>query len=584
MRSPLALFLVLLLPLGARADGTPEFRAMLDHYYAEYAVLFPVEAAINGDEDPQLGRVWQDDVSAEHRAKVDAWCDRYLDALAQTDRAKLGASDRISYDILKWELAARRESTRQFLHLLPVNQIDSATLVFAQMASGDYVHPFRTERDYRDFLNVAAGYSAWTDTAIANLREGMGKGIVHPRVLMERVLGQLDPLAADDSRANILFGPLKNIPDSISAPARGRLAEDYAAGVRQVMIPAYRRLRDFIRDEYLPHARDTAGWSELPGGREAYAWAVRWQTTTDLTPAEIHALGLREVTRIEGEIAKVQATVGFPGSVSGFLDHVAVDPQFTPFKTDEEVLAAYRAIEGRVMQAVPHFFGRLPKTRFEIRQTEKFRAASASAEYISAAADGSRPGIFFVPIVDPRRVRSLRMEDLFLHEAIPGHHFQLSLAMENHDLPRFRRFEASNAFVEGWALYSESLGRELGMYSDPYQYLGMLLGDMHRAVRLVVDTGIHSEGWSRDQALAYGAAHEGGSPENQVAEIERYMANPGQALGYKIGQLKFRELRNRAEKFQGARFNLAAFHDEILHEGAMPLAVLEAHMTEWMER
>ncbi len=236
------------------------------------------------------------------------------------------------------------------------------------------------------------------------------------------------------------------------------------------------------------------------------------------------------------------------------------------------------------MAQIPKLFGQVPRTRFEIRPTEAFRAASASAEYISGSADGQRPGTFFVPIVDATKMRTPNMGELFLHEAIPGHHFQLSLAMESATLPRFRRYDASNAFVEGWALYCESLGKDLGIYDDPYQYLGMLLGDMHRAIRLVVDTGLHAKGWTREQALAYAAEQEGGSPEDQIPEIERYMANPGQALGYKMGQLKIRELRTLGEKAMGAKFPLRGFHDEILREGALPLAVLDAHLRAWMER
>jgi uncharacterized protein (DUF885 family) len=246
------------------------------------------------------------------------------------------------------------------------------------------------------------------------------------------------------------------------------------------------------------------------------------------------------------------------------------------------VLNGYRAIEGRVMAAVPRFFRQVPRTKFEIRATEKFRAASASAEYQPGTADGTRPGVFYVPVLDPAQFRTPRMEDLFLHEAIPGHHFQISLTIENTGLPRFRRFDGNNAYVEGWALYCESLGRELGMYTDPYQYLGMLLGDMHRAVRLVVDTGLHAMGWTREQAMAYGAQQEGGAPEAQVAEIERYMAIPGQALGYKMGQLKIRELRAFSEKQLGANFDLPGFHDQLLTVGALPLAVLDAHIRAWV--
>jgi uncharacterized protein (DUF885 family) len=290
------------------------------------------------------------------------------------------------------------------------------------------------------------------------------------------------------------------------------------------------------------------------------------------------------VARIRTEMDKVQAQVGFKGTLTEFLNFVATDPQFAPYRTDEDVLNGYRAIEARVMAAVPKFFNHLPHTKFEVRATEKFRAASASAEYNAGAADGSRAGIFYVPILIPQAYRTTRMEDLFLHEAIPGHHFQLSLALENTALPRFRRYDANNAYVEGWAFYCESLGRELGMYSDPYQDLGMLLGDMHRAVRLVVDTGLHAKGWTREQALQYGADQEGGTTDSQVAEIERYMAAPGQALGYKIGQLKIRELRTLAEKQRGPKFDIRAFHDEILMEGALPLAVLEARLKSWLAR
>ena len=558
------------------------FGAMLDSYYEEYVALFPIDAAFNGDNDPRYESLWPDDISRAYRARIAAMCDRYLGALAQFDRAALSPTDQLSYDTLKWSLTLRREGTGQIFALLPVNQFQSATLLFAQMGSGRSVHPFRTAQNFRHFISRARGFSQWVDTAIANMRDGVAKGIVQPRVLMERVLPQLEPLMADNADDNIFFAPLRMLPKDLAPADRDRLAAEYRAAIQGIIIPAYSRLHAYIKDEYLPHCRDTAGIGALPGGKEAYAYAVRLQTTTDLSPEEIHAIGLREVARVRGEMDQVQAQVGFKGTLTEFLNFVATDPQFAPYHTDEEVLNGYRAIEARVMAALPRFFDHLPRSKFEIRATEKFRAASASAEYNAGAADGSRPGVFFVPILIPRAFRTTRMEDLFLHEAIPGHHFQLSLTFENTGLPRFRRFDGNNAYVEGWALYCESIGKELGMYADPYQYLGMLLGDMHRAVRLVVDTGLHSQGWTREQALQYGAEAEGGRPEVQVAEVERYMAWPGQALGYKIGQLKIRELRNLAEKQLGARFDLRAFHDEVLMEGALPLAVLEAHLKAWI--
>jgi uncharacterized protein (DUF885 family) len=573
---------LLLVTVAGAAPTAPTFRAMLDRYYEDYLALYPIDAAVFGDNDPRYEGVWPNDISAEYRARVAAMCTRYLGELAAQDRAKLSVTDQLSYDTLKWSLSLRLEGTKQFFYLLPVYQIGGTPLAFAQMGSGRSNHPFKTAQNFRNFISRARGFSAWVDTAIANMREGVMQGIVQPRILMEKVLPQLEPLMADDAEKNVFFVPLQMLPKDLAPADKDKLAAEYNAAIHEIILPAYARLHAFIKDEYLAHCRTTSGIAALPGGKEAYAYAVRLQTTTDLTPEVIHELGLREVARIKGEMNKVQAQVGFKGTLPDFLNFVATDPQFAPFKTDEDVLNGYRAIESRVMAAVPRFFGHLPRTKFEVRATEKFRAASASAEYNPGTADGSRAGIFYVPILVPQAYRTARMEDLFLHEAIPGHHFQLSLTIENTALPKFRRFDGNNAYIEGWALYTESMGQELGMFTDPYQYLGMLLGDMHRAVRLVVDTGLHAKGWTREQAMQYGAEAEGGPLEKQVPEIERYMAWPGQALGYKIGQLKIRELRTLAEQQLGPRFDIKEFHDQVLMEGALPLAVLEARIRAWI--
>jgi len=578
----LALVLFLISVLGLRA--APSFPAMLDAYYEEYLALFPIDAAVYGDSDRRYEAVWPNDISAEHRARVATMCTKYLAALDGYDRAALPPSEQLSYDTLKWSLTARRDLAGQMYHLLPVNQFSSAILTFAQLASGKSVHPFKTAQDYRNFISRAQGFSQWVDTAMANMREGMAQGIVPPRILMERVQNQLVPLMADDASTNILFGPLGMLPANLAPADKAALEADYRAAIRQTMIPAYARLHAFIEAEYLPRCRDSAGIGALPGGPAAYASSVRWYTTTDLTPDEIHETGLREVARIRGEMDQVRVRVGFKGTLPEFLTFVATDPQFTPFKSEEEVLAAYRAIEGRIMAQVPRFFGHLPRTKFEIRATEKFRVATASHEYSPGTADGSRPGTFYVPIVKPTTYPSPRMENLFLHEAIPGHHFQLSLTLENTALPKFRRYDANNAYVEGWGLYTERMGTELGLYTDPYQYFGMLIGDMQRAVRLVVDTGLHAKGWSREQALAFAAENEGGKPAAHVAKIERYMAAPGQALGYKIGQLKILAIRAAAEKQLGTKFDIRAFHDAVLMEGALPLGVLEAHVQSWADQ
>ncbi len=585
MPNRLLLSLALVTVSAAPANAAPSaFHALLERYYADYLRLFPIEAAINGDNDPGVEALWPNDLTPEFRKQVAAMCHKYLAELARIDRGKLSTTDRLSYDSLAWNLRIREEGTRQLLHLLPVNQFSCATLTFAQMGSGSFIHPFKTAQDYRNFLSRAKGFSAWVDSAIANMREGMTQGVVQPRILMERVLPQLEALAKDEAAGNILFDPLKQLPASLDAEAKSKLAAEYRDGLRATALPAYARLHAFLRDEYLPRGGSHSGLGALPGGPAAYAYLVRLQTTSDLSPERIHELGLSEVARIRGEMAQVQARAGFKGTLAEFLNHVATAPEFAPFKTEADVLNGYRALESKVMASIPKFFGRVPRTRFEIRATEPFRAATASAEYISGSLDGSRPGTFFVPIVDATKLRTPKMGQLFLHEALPGHHFQLSLAMENAKLPRFRRYDASNAFVEGWALYCESLGQDLGLYDDPYQVLGMLLGDMHRSIRLVVDTGLHAKGWTREQALAYAAEQEGGTPQAQIPEIERYMAYPGQALGYKMGQLKLRELRTLGETSMGAKFPLRAFHDEVLREGALPLAVLDAHLREWMKR
>ncbi len=574
----LALLLAAVLPARAGAG----FPALLDAYYEEYLALFPIDAVGYGDSDTRYEAVWPVEIGAEHRARVAAMCQKYLAELARFDRAALAPSEQLSYDTLKWSLTARAELGRQPFHLLPVNQFSSAQLLFAQMASGKSLHPFKTERNFRNFISRAHGFSEWVDVAIANMKEGVAQGVVQPRLLMERALAQLEPLMADDPAKNILFGPLDMLPADLAPAPKAALEKDYRAAIREVMIPAYARLHAYLEKDYLPHCRDTAGLGQVPGGAAAYLALVRWHTTTDLTPDQIHETGLREVARIRGEMDQVRQRVGFKGTLPEFLAFVATDPQFKPFKTDEEILGAYRAIEGRILAQVPKFFGHVPHTKFEIRATEKFRVATASHEYQPGAADGTRPGVFYVPIVSPPAYPSPRMENLFLHEAIPGHHFQLSLALENTSLPRFRRYDSNNAYAEGWGLYTERLGTELGLYADPYQYFGMLVGDMQRAVRLVVDTGLHARGWTREQALAFAAENEGGKPESHVAKIERYMAIPGQALSYKVGQLKILSIRADAEKQLGAKFDIRGFHDVVLMDGALPLAVLEAHVQDWI--
>jgi uncharacterized protein (DUF885 family) len=395
----------------------------------------------------------------------------------------------------------------------------------------------------------------------------------------------MQSMVVSDPTKSLFYGPIQNFPAEVPAADRQRLTQAYQQAISTQLVPAYQKLATFLQQEYLPKARTTTGIQDVPGGADIYQYYVKYWTTTDKSPADIYKTGQQEVKRINGEMVKVKDQVGFKGTLEQFFTYLRTNPKFTPYQTPEEVLNAFRAIQTRIEPNLAKMFGRTPKTPFEIRQTEAFRAASASAEYNQGSPDGSRPGIFYVPILDAKTFNTTSgMESLFLHEAIPGHHYQISLQQENESLPKFRRFSWYGAYGEGWALYTESLGKELGLYTDPYQYMGALGDEMHRAVRLVVDVGMHTKGMTRDEAIQYMMANQAISEEGAIAEIERYMAIPGQALSYKTGQLKIKELREKYEKELGEKFKLSTFHDELLKDGTMPLRIVEKKMEDWAKQ
>ena len=414
------------------------------------------------------------------------------------------------------------------------------------------------------------------------MREGIAKGVVQPKVLMERTLPQLDAIAVEKPEDSLFWGPLKCFPDAVPAADRERLTAAYRAAIGGKLLPAYRRLHDFLRDEYLPKGRDSYGMQGLPDGEAWYAYNVREITTTDYTPAQIHAIGLAEVERIHGEMRKVMTQVGFEGSLQDFFKYAKNDPKFI-WDSREALVAGYFDIKRRVDPQLPKLFGLLPKADYEVRAVEPFREKSAAGgSYQAASEDGSRPGVFYANTYDLKARSKWAMESLSLHEGNPGHHFQISIQREQKDLPAFRRFGGYTAYSEGWGLYAESLGKELGVYTDPMQYYGMLEAELWRSIRLVVDTGLHSKGWTRQQVLDYMEQNSSAAEAVRVSEAERFMAIPGQALAYKIGQLKIRELRTRAERELGAKFDIRAFHDEVLKDGALPLDVLEAKIDRWI--
>jgi uncharacterized protein (DUF885 family) len=551
------------LPWGPAARVADLTRA----YDEEITPYYPFTASEVGLR--QYDRVLANDIGEEYRSGMKALCTRHLARLHGLDAAGLDGAERLAYDVFEHRLKSCLDAFRFPWQLLPVNQAGQTwPSRFPVVGAGRGNHPFKTVRNYQDFLGRIGGFVIWMDTAIANMREGIARGVTQPRAVMLKVLPQLDVHIVDDPQTSLFYEPIRNFPAGFDEPTRRALTLAYAEAIREQIVPAYRRLRTFIQDEYLPRCRISAGLSALPDGESWYTFAVRYSTTTDLTPEAIYDLGVAEVTRIRGAIDALRAEIAAAG-----------EAELTRYRSIDELLKGYGELRAAVDRAMPKLFGHFPRAGFEIRPIEPFRERSMSSSYEPAALDGSRPGVFYLNSAGLRSGGSAGVSrNLYLHEAVPGHHFQVTLQRENTGLPGYRRFGWYTAYGEGWALYAESLGTELGVYTNRRDRLAMLGGELFRAQRLVVDVGLHAKSWTREQAIDYLG---GPSPDNE-REIERYMVWPGQALGYKIGQLKFLDLRRRAEAALGPAFDVRAFHDELLRDGAMPLSVLESKMDRWL--
>ena len=545
--------------------------------------LNPTIALYRGDRR-YLGR-FGDTVSQAYVDEVRQLNTSYGERLAAIDRSALSAADRLSYDVFAFRLeqqaAAIAVDADVVASYLYVQHLNAHYDFFAQLQSGGSAAPFRTVEDYEAGLERAEDFARVTDLAIARMTEGMANGYVHPRIVVERVIAGLMRFLATPVDDSLFYRPIRELPDAL-ASERDRLDTAYRASIEQVIMPAYRRLLGFMAEQYLPRARDTVGYSALPDGAALYAQAARSYTTTGLSPKKIHELGLAEVARIKAEMEAIQTQVGFNGDLAGFIDMLRTDPRFY-YDTAEAYLADYDAIRKRVDPQLGRLFGRLPAAPYEIKPFDpEVAPAQTTARYAPGTPDGSRPGIFYVNTYDLPSRPKYSMEVLLVHEAVPGHHLQIAIAQELDGLPDFRRFGRTTAFVEGWALYSERLGEDLGLYQDPYSAFGMLSFDMWRACRLVVDTGLHAFGWSRQRAIDYLLSHTALGETDAAVEVDRYIVWPGQALAYKVGQLKILELRARAEAALGDAFDIRAFHDELLADGALPLAILEAKMDRWI--
>ena len=565
---------------GASADSAALHR-LFEDYFERQLQLNPLLATFIGDH--RYDDKFTNNISPEHIAIA-----LEVDRKALEDAQKLAArslsdADRLSVEIFMFDLHASIDGAKFPGELVPINQFQSLPTLMPVLGSGSSAQPFATAADYDRFLARMRDYIVWSDQAIVNMRKGLAQNLTYPRVLMEKVLPQLQDVIAADPQASLFYAPLKNFPDAVAPADRTRLQAAYRDAITKEINPAYQRMHDFIRDQYLQGARTQVGWSTVPNGGEWYAYLAKLSTTTDLTPDAIHTLGLKEVARIRGEMEQVKTQVGFKGDLAAFFKFLQDDPQFY-YDNGPALIQGFRDLKKNIDAKLPKLFNDFPKADYEVREVEPFRAkSSAGGFYQSPSADGSRPGIFYVNTYNLKAQPKFGMETLSLHEAAPGHHFQIAIQQELEELPRFRRFgNGYVAYQEGWALYAESIGKELGMFTDPYQYYGRLSDEMLRAMRLVVDTGLHTKSWTREQAIKYMLDNSSMAPSDAESEVERYIAIPGQALGYKIGQLRIRELRNKAQAALGSRFDVREFHSVVLRDGSLPLSVLEAKIDRWI--
>jgi uncharacterized protein (DUF885 family) len=558
--------------------------AQLDKLYQQFweenLKLNPIQATFQGDNryNDQLPNFY----TADFRRQAHDFTVRWLDKVQKVGSDGLSGQDLLSYEIFVRSAKDSLEGEQYPDWMLPVNQMGSIATFAAQLGSGTGAQPFKTVKDYDNWIARGDRLPLLVDSIIGNMREGMRAGVVQPRALMVKVVPQYDAIIKDKPEDSVFWGPIGTMPKDFSDADKARLTAAYRDMIGQKIMPSFRKLRNFIADDYLPATRASVGMDKLPNGAAWYAYNVRTTTTTDMTPAQIHQLGLDEVARIHGEIGEVMKQVKFKGSLQDFFKYMRSNKKFQ-FKSEDALLTYYRSLEARINQRIPEQFSLLPKAGFEIRPVESFRAKSAAGgEYQGPSEDGSRPGIFYVNTFDLPSRKTWAAEDLFLHEAIPGHHFQISLQQELKDVPAFRRFGGNTAYVEGWALYTESLGKDLGVYETPYDYFGRLQDELWRAIRLVTDTGLHSKGWTREQVIKYMLDNSAASETDATAEAERYIAWPSQAVAYKIGELKIQELKKRAKAALGDRYDVREFHAEVLKDGSVPLDVLEAKIDRWI--
>lgn len=565
---------------SAGISAAAQLESLYAAYWEEQLKRNPLRATALGD--ARYHGELTNTLTPEFRAESERLDREWLARVQAVDAASLDAQAKLSRDIFVSQRGRAIALAKYPDWMLALSQLGNPAATVAQLGAGSRGQPFATVADYEAWLKRGIAFVPIFDQTIVNLRAGMQAGVVQPRVLVEKTIPQFDALIKEKPEDTLMWGVVAKMPESFGAADRERLTAAYRDLIGTQLLPAFVRLRDFLRDDYLPASRTSVGLSALPNGAAWYAELAKRYTTTDLTPENIHQIGLNEVARITAEFDKVRAQVGFAGDLQAFFKFMNEDARFA-FKNEQDVLDQYNALRGRIEPNIPLQFSLLPKAGFEVKLVEPFRAASApAASYQGPSQDGTRPGVFYANAFNLPSRRTWETESIFLHEAIPGHHFQIALQQELAGLPAFRRFGGETAFAEGWGLYAESLGRDVGVYTDPYQYFGRLAAEIWRANRLVVDTGLHAKGWTREQAIAQMRNTSAISETNATIEVERYIAMPGQALAYKIGELKLQELRQRAMKALGDRFDPREFHRAVLEDGSLPLDVLDAKVTRWL--
>ncbi len=536
----------------------------------------PVRASLIGDR--RFNRLWTD-LGPEARKRRHEQDIAALSELREIDRSALDDADRVNYDLFERRYRNRIEAWRFNMHLIPVSQRGGIQTLDE---TGNRLR-METVSDYDDWLSRLDRVDELMEQTIDLMREGMKVGMLPPGITMKRVPAQIEKQIVDLAEDSLFYRPFRNMPAAIPQVDRDRIRNRAKSVIEGKVVPAYRKLYRFFVDEYLPVCRKSIAASDLPNGRELYEFRVRQFTTTEMSPDEVHRLGLQEVARIRGEMEEVIRETGFSGTFPAFMDYLRTDPEFY-YESSEALYDGYLSIAKRIDPELVHLFGRLPRMPYGVKKIpDAIAPDTTTAYYMRPAADGSRAGYFYVNLYKPETRPKWEMEVLTVHEAVPGHHLQIALQQELETLPNFRRYSGFTVFSEGWGLYSERLGYDLGLYQDPYSRFGQLTYDMWRAVRLVVDTGMHYKGWSREKAIDYFLANAPRQKLDVVNEIDRYISMPGQALAYKVGQLKFLELRARARAALADSFDIREFHDVVLGQGAVPLSVLEAMVDRWIK-